>query len=94
MLARVDEGGTALSYRITWAIFDPDERALDRDAFPDRFDRHEDAIAFVLDKLSAFPTLGFDRERGFWGRSGTGRCCETRFVIARNPAFIDAASPG
>jgi hypothetical protein len=82
-----------LSYHVTWAVFGPDERTLDRDAFPDRFDRHEEALAFVLDKLSVFASLGFDRDRGFWGRSGAECCCETRFSIARHPAFVNATRP-
>ena len=81
-----------MAYRVTWAVFGPDEHALvDRDAFPDQFDRHEEAIAFVLDKLADFSNLGFDRDRGFWGRSGPGCCCETRFNIDHNPYFTDTA---
>lgn len=82
-----------MSYHVTWSVFGPDERALDRDAFPDRFERHEEAIAFILDKLSVFAVLGFDRDRGFWGRTEAGRSCETRFVISHVPAYTDALRP-
>ncbi len=75
-----------MAYQVSWYVFGPDERTLDRDAFPDCFESHEEAIAFVFDKLSVFPNLGFDRNRGFWARGSTdvGARCETRFVIVES----------
>lgn len=70
-----------MAYQVGWRLVGADDRALDEDAFPQIFSRHEDAVAFVLDKLSAFPRLGYDRSRGYWGRC-EGGACETRFVIA------------
>lgn len=71
-----------MAYHVTWYVVGPDERLLDRDGFPDRFESHEAAIAFVFEKLQAFTDLGYDRDRGFWARGPRGRGCETRFVIS------------
>lgn len=76
-----------MAYTVTWRVVGPDERTVDRDTFAEAFSRREDAVAFVLDKLSAFPNLGYDRDRGFWGRSAGGPAPETRFVIARARAL-------
>lgn len=75
---------------VTWRVVGPDERIVESDAFPDAFSRQEDAVAFILDKLSAFPRLGYDRGRGFWGRGGDGPALETRFAVAEAPALSDA----
>ncbi|MGJ3264990.1 MAG: hypothetical protein ACFE0R_17325 [Salinarimonas sp.] len=79
-----------MAYAVTWRVVGPDERTVESDTFPDAFCRHEEAVAFILDKLSAFPSLGFERERGFWGRTSPGRPVETRFAIAEVHAFSDA----
>ncbi|GGK49345.1 hypothetical protein [Salinarimonas ramus] len=81
----------AMSYTVTWRVVGPDGGTVEDDVFPDAFARHEDALAFVLDKLSMFPRLGFDRERGFWGRGAGGdRALETRFCVTEVPAFSPA----
>lgn len=72
-----------MAYQVTWHVVGADERPLVRETFPERFDHYESAVAFVLDRLSAFPNLGWDKTRGFWAR---GRLtheggCETRFSI-------------
>lgn len=83
-----------MAYHVAWRLVGPDERVLERDTFPDRFVSHEAAIAFVFDKLAAFPTLGYDRERGFWARGGAAAhgACETRFVIAETARIADVAA--
>lgn len=72
-----------MGYQVGWRVVGADDRALDEDAFPQLFSQHEEAVAFVLEKLSAFPRLGYDRTRGFWGRACEDAPCETRFTIAQ-----------
>jgi hypothetical protein len=75
-----------MTYHVSWRVVGPGERTLDLDAFPHAFVRREDAVGFVLEKLSAFPAHGYDRARGFWGRGASDRPCETRFAIAEDIA--------
>lgn len=82
-----------MAYHVSWRVVGPGERTLDRDAFPHAFARREDAVAFVLEKLAAFPAHGFDRARGFWGRGALDRPCETRFAIEEHVA-ASAVEPG
>ncbi|MGP9819834.1 hypothetical protein ACTZWW_07445 [Salinarimonas sp. NSM] len=82
-----------MGYTVTWRVVGPDGRTVESDAFPDAFGRHEDAVAFILDKLSAFPSLGYEKGRGFWGRTAPDRRIETRFAVERVPAYSDAVPP-
>ena len=72
-----------MAYQVTWHVVGADERPLAEETFPDRFELYESAVAFVLERLSAFPNLGFDKTRGFWARGPIdhGHGCETRFSI-------------
>ena len=80
-----------MSYAVIWRVVGPGERVVDRDGFPEAFSHREDAVAFILDRLSDFPVLGYDRGRGFWGRGATGSGTETRFSIVRAPVLAEAA---
>ena len=70
-----------MAYQVGWCVVGEGERPIDEDAFPHVFSQREEAVAFVLDKLAEFPRLGYDRSRGYWGRSREDADCETRFVI-------------
>lgn len=76
-----------MSYIVEWRLIGDDGCCLDADFFPKTFGSYEEAMAFILSRMEAALSFGYDRVRRFWWLRGAGRSnAATRFHILGCPS--------